>query len=785
MSDHTPTGTRGRPRRRSRAVVVTAWGSLLGYGVVLLALASCISTPPPTESVEAAKRLELIPTRGLETHAPVEILWDDHLIPTIIAEDERDVPYTMGLVHAHLRLAQMELIKRVARGRLSESAGPLANRIDHAIRAIDLDRAVPEIASSLPPETRAWLDRYVEGVNEYRARVRARPADFEAMGFEDEPWTIEDSLAIGRLASVDLTWGRWLAFYPLREEKGFEDFMARLNGFADAGRPSFGPSTPTPLDALLKFGKTGSNAFVVSGDRTASGSAIVACDPHLGITQPNIWCIMGYRTSGRAITGLTIPGMPFVLVGRNQHVAWGGTNMQNVASILYDVEDEDESTFETRTERLDTRWWFDTSVSIRESEHGPVISDASLFRELSEGPVAMRWIGHDPSDEATAFLEAARARNWEEFRDAFATFAAGGHNMLYGDRAGNIGQVLATRWVPAATRAGLSGPVDPNDPRFGWSEGLTGGDLPVAINPESGYIASANNVPVRTDPPLLVQGNANDRMERMERVLAEKENLTLDDALGLQLDTYSGQSLEAAKTIVAALADATDPSTEAIVAALRDWDGYYDADSPGAAAYVLITHHLLDEAYTDRYSKKIIRRIRSGAYVHAFIAEDMRTGAIDAKTMASAARAAAREFADETVWGDLHRTRLAHPLGMVPVLGEAYRFGEFPAPGSTTTIYKSAHSITNEEHHTSFGANARFVADMADPDATYVVLLGGQDGWLGSDRLLDQVELWRRGEAIPLPLREASQRARARWRTMIEPRGVTPAEEIAPVEGDL
>jgi len=201
------------------------------------------------------------------------------------------------------------------------------------------------------------------------------------MGFGyDEPWNVGDVLAFGRLASVDINWGRWLSTFTYGGQLGYEDFIARLWAFGDAGIPSYGPEMPTELSVLTDIGRSGSNAFVVSGDRSASGGALVASDPHLGLPQPNIWCIVGYRSPGRAAVGLTCPGLPFVLVGRNETVAWTGTNMQASTSVLYRLP-EGWDPVSTRTEPIGVRFWFDREAEIRESRWGPVISDAALFSE--------------------------------------------------------------------------------------------------------------------------------------------------------------------------------------------------------------------------------------------------------------------------------------------------------------------------------------------------------------------------------------------------------------------
>jgi penicillin amidase len=738
------------------------WATLGVHAIGVAALTSCIATPPPVASVSSVDRLDALdrPWPGLEQ--PVDIVFDERLIPSIRAGDERDAAYTLGLVHAHLRLAQMDLIRRVASARIAESLGPVAAPIDLAIRAIDLDRAVPAMEERLPDATRVWIERYVEGVNAYRSALRARPADHRALNLNPkEDWSVEDVLRIGRLAGVDINWGRWVGLLRQRDAKGFNDYLARLRAFADAGLPSFGPQEPTPLDPIMQTGKTGSNAIVVAGSRAASSGALMASDPHLGLPQPNLWCIVGYRTPDLNVVGLTIPGLPFVLVGRNEHIAWTGTNMQSASSVLYNLPDGF-TEIGAREERIRTRWWFDSSGVIRESEHGPVVSDAPILASLAEGPVAMRWRGHDPSDEATTFYKLARATNWDDFRSAFATYAVGGQNFLYADREGAIGQVLALDFVPAAGRAALMGAVDPADPRFAWGDAVSSLDLPSVFNPEEGFLVSANNVPILTDPVLVPQGNANDRIVRMTERLEGEVTVTLRSLEDLQRDVYSRASHDAARLLSAAIGDRALGAPEAeLAAALRDWDGHYRAASPGAVAYQRLIRHLIDLAYQDRYAVSLRRTLRNAPYVHDFIAQDLRDGFIDAPMVRRALAQASIGYEKTQVWGDIHRLRLAHPIGNVPLLGSPYVFAEHPVGGSTTTIAKTAHTISEDPHTVTFGANARIVADMGTLDENYVALLGGQDGWLGSDRLLDQVDLWLEGRLTQLPMRVETQDARA------------------------
>jgi penicillin amidase len=469
---------------------------------------------------------------------------------------------------------------------------------------------------------------------------------------------------------------------------------------------------------------------------------------------------MGYRTPESAALGLTIPGLPFILVGRNEAISWTGTNMQASSSVLYRLPDDWEPV-DAREEPIGVRFWFDRTATIRESEHGPVLTDADLLEgRLSDGDIAITWRGHQPSDEASAFLRASRAQSWDEFREAFRTYAVSGQNMLYADREGNIGQIMAVEAVPAAAKASRVAPVLASDEEFAWSPGVMSPTLPVAFNPEPGFLVSANNIPVRTSDPLVPQGNSNDRVLRMTQLLEANDAVTLDDLAKLQLDTFSLASHATARALVDRAAELElAPPARALVEAIGEWDGFYETDSTGAVAYQRALGALISRLYEGRYGDRIQNTIRSGPYVHDFVRRDLAQAPKD--SLAAALESAAAGWSPGERWGDLHRLRLRHPVGNVPVLGRWFTFGDYPYAGSTTTILKAAHGAGDGRHATRFGANARLLVDMGGLDDNRVVLMGGQDGWLGSDRLLDQIPDWLAGRTIPLPLSAEGQAARA------------------------
>jgi penicillin amidase len=751
--------------RRAAALFV---GLPVLAGVSLVALvASCVGVPPPAGSISLDDRLADFPTAGLRLDGEVEVLWNDQAVPYIIAESDGDAAYTIGLIQAHLRLGQMEFLKRVAQGRLSEMAGPLANDIDIALRTLDIDKAVPEMEAGLPDDTREWLTRYVEGVNDYRDRLSSRPHELRLLGVSlDEPWTVRDTLSVGRLACVDINWGRWFTFLSLRSEPLWPAYRARLERFHEEGTPSFGPGTPTPIDPLFDYSKTGSNSWVVSASRSSTGGALIANDPHLGLQQPNLWCLIAYRTPTHAAVGMTFPGLPFVLIGRNEHIAFGGTNMQAIGSTLFDVSSLDVSTFTTREETIGTRLWFDTKATITDTPLGPLVSEAPYLNAYGLPPAAIKWRGHEPSDEATAFYLVARATNFEEFRAAFETFATGGQNFLYADVEGNIGQVMAVEFVPAAGRAARKVLVAAGDARYRWETRVKSMELPFAFNPEDGFLVSANNTPVLLDPPIVVSGNSNDRLDRLRDLLGGNETLTPEDMKRFQRDVFSTASLANARVIVGVAGS----ERNALLDELAAWDGEYLEDSRGAAAYQITLHHLISGPLTREWGARIAGNLSDSQAVHDFVREEIERGAVNRDEVLAAIASAAADYGDGLAWGEIHRIRLRHPAGNVPLIGGAYRFGDHPIAGTTGTVHKSAHRVTNGVHGAQYGTNSRHVSDLSDPDANDFVLVGGQDGYFGSVNYLDQWPRFVSGEFVRVPLREESARVAFTRVTRLVPR---------------
>ena len=736
------------------------WGS--GFCVILIWLmmigvsSGCAifkSMPNPQSTSE---RLRAFPTVDLPLEGPAEIFWNSYQIPFIHTATDEDVPFLVGMVHAHLRLGQMELLRRAAQGRLAEIFGPFVADVDHLLRIIDLDRAGPVIRDSLPPKTADWLNRYVAGINYYVEHGRHLPPELDVLGIQPEPWSLEDIVSLGRLSAIDVNWLYWFFSFQIYNEPDWPEIWARLKANGRGSLPSFRTSDGMPVQLFSAAVKSGSNSFVVSGGRSVSGSSLIANDPHLGLMLPNLWLILGFKSPSFHVLGFSIPGIPMILVGRNADIAWGGTNMLSLSTTFYDISGPDYEPLDQRKERLKIRWWPNRTVTIRESRLGPVVSDTKFLKKMKTPRLAFKWRGHDISDEFTTFLNVNRASDWEEFRRAFETYAVSGQNILYADTRGNIGQLLALDFVPAATAAGEQFIGDPEQKAHQWRLSYNSTQLPVVFNPADGFLVSTNNIPVWTDPPVSLLGNSNDRFLTITRQLRKHQSITDRELKAIQTNVYSITSHDLAQSIVKQVPQ-PKPSITPLLTALADWDCHYTIASRGAAALELITYHLAKNYYTNRYGNAIAKYLLRSPVVYRFLSEDLAENDMR-DHVETAARKAVKDFTKYPTWGDLHALRLKHPLGSLPLIGARYRFGEFPVPGSTNTIMKSAHPLSNSKHYVTYGANARHISDLSDLDRNHFVLLGGQDGYWNSCNYLDLFSLWQKGQYVNVPLRLPSIR---------------------------
>lgn len=466
-----------------------------------------------------------------------------------------------------------------------------------------------------------------------------------------------------------------------------------------------------------------------------------------------------------------VPGTPVFGFGRTPYLAWGGTNLRATTSEFVDVSELPANVFTRETHQIAVRLWPDSEFVSRTSPYGPVMSDLDLAPD-SNAAFAVRWIGHQTSDEVTALLGAAQARTVDEFREALANYALPPQTFLVADTDGTIGSVVASQ-VPARPAGDpLRILTKPKTSDQNWKDVWTSVDLPNVTDPALGFLASANNRPA-SDGTTPFGGHfpQDERIRRLQQLLSQEDKLSLKDLQTMQMDATSPLAIETLQFLRPRLTKVKTRSAleRDALNALLDWNGSYAADDTGALIYEAFIEAFMSVTYAGLDRSAELTVYRALGKERAFLLRDLMElpGALMERSLAHGIKTAALAAASGANWGDIHRLDVQHIFGSIPVLGARYRLDTIPISGSQETILKTAHPNTTEEHRTFFGAQARHISSLADPNENYFVLFGGQDGWLRSEQFADQVPLWRDGELIQVPLTPSSVRSWATRTTVL------------------
>lgn len=789
-------------------------------GIVAVALAAGVvwRVWSPLPQVSGTARLP-----GLA--ASVTVLRDARGIPHIRAESEVDAFAVLGWVHAQDRLWQMEFQRRLAAGRLAEILGEAALDTDRLFRTIGLAHVASETWARTTGEPRAFIEAYVRGVNAFLEAHRGRrlPVEFALLGVEPEPWRPEHVIGWSKVLA-------WMLATDWRDELLRTRVAARVGeaGAAvlmparTAGTPVIVPDGPVttspepllpvedtvrpPADpwlvalaeridrALPVMSAAASNNWVVSGARTASGSPLLANDPHLGAQLPSIW-YLAHLTGGRLdAIGATLPGSPGVVIGHNGRIAWGVTNlMADVQDLFVErlnprQEAEYDGVWEPLTLRhevIRVKGGRDVPLVVRASRHGPLISD--LFDEVQDGrALSLRWTGHDVDDQTIgAFLRVGLARTWDEFTVALAGFHGPPQNFVYADVDGNIGYV-APGALPVRPRNQGTWPSPGWSSEHAWQGYHPAVAWPRIYNPVRGFVATANNPPFPDDagPAISSSWEPGYRAARVSELLETAGPLSVADVSAMQRDVVSLQ----ARTLLPWLRRAAPPDEPARLALdrLRGWDGTMAPDSAEAAIYAAWYDALVDVLFEDELGPGLHRDWRIRAYLpakalHGLVlspddrwCDDVRTPEVEeceemfgrALSLGLERMAARQGSADPAhwVWGRANVVDFPHlPLSGAPWLGRLFgRTAE--VGGDAATVSPVMRLATG-----TFVASYRQVVDLADLDRSVFSLTLGQSGQWGSAQYSDQLPYWQRGESLPMPFSRAAVDAVVTARLVLEP----------------
>ncbi|MCX8101158.1 MAG: penicillin acylase family protein [Geminicoccaceae bacterium] len=746
---------------------------------------------------------------------PVVILRDAHAIPTIRATSERDLWRALGFVHGTDRLVQLEITRRIGRGRLAELVGEAGLGFDRFFRTLGLAQVAETGLAAYSPEERAKLDAYAEGVSAAFARARVLPPELLVLGVRPEPWRAADTLLVHRLMALEVagSWRRELLRARLAHILPPER-LADLLSEEDSDGPVSIARADLPPAALLEglvevlpdpqsIG-LGSNAFVLAGSRTASGAALLASDPHLPLRVPGVWYLAVLEAPGLLLAGGTIPGLPAVVIGRNEQLAWGltttGADSEDLVRIRPDPADPGRylvaggsEPFVERIETIAVRGREAERLLVRETRFGPIVSDIVRAGEVAppDELLALQWIGLRTDDRTLAAAEAmGRARDVDELLDALSLFASPVQNVVVGDRSGRIGLAVAGR-VPIRRDHDGSLPIEARDGRADWLGFVPAEALPRSVDPPAGVLFNANNRVVGPDYPYLITSEWDGplRARRLAQLLAEPRAFDQEGAAAIQLDLLSG----AARTllpVVLPLAQSSAPAPTPlpeIVAALEAWDGTMRLDRPEpllfAAWREALGHRLLaDElgplaAEVSGPRHGLLARLLRDRPVWC---DDVRTAArercedIVAEALGEAYAALAGRLGGDWRgwrWGFEHPAVMPHrPLGELPILGPLLSIA-IPIGGDATTLAVAGYRAVGPGgpfpvHH---AAGLRLVADLAGRTSEAIAATG-QVGHPFSPHYRDLARLWAEGRTVRLDPDRAEREAARRQDLLPPPR---------------
>jgi len=776
--------------------------------------------------------------RGLS--APVKVTRDQHGVPSIEAASLEDLFLAQGYVTAQDRLWQMDVMRRFGAGELCEILGEDALKIDREHRILGLRAAAKKSLSTASPRDRSYFDAYARGVNAFiEDHRKSLPIEFHILKYQPKPWQAEDSIVIANQMVKDLN------FYTFGDSLAREKILAKLGpeltadlyvnrswhdrpptvmredlsdqqNQSDAGErddkdqdqdkddddfdDDSGPDNAVTRQAggisiweqPIPEAANGSNDWVVSGAHTVTGKPLLSNDMHLGHQMPNLWYEAHLKSGSLDVAGVTLPGMPYVIVGHNQRVAWGFTNVGPTVADAFVETFDAQGAYQTpqgwqqpehREEVIHVKGKPDVTLDVKITRHGPIIS------ELLPGesrPVALRWTLYDGLH--MPFFDVDTAQNWDDFRKAFSQLDAPGQNVVYADVDGNIGY-QTTGHIPIRAAGDGSLPVSGADDAHEWKSYIPFDKLPRIYNPSSGIIATANGriTPDNYPYSISAQWEAPWRTARIYHVLESGRKFAGSDMLALENDVQSENDLFAAERFVYSVDHAAKPSPRARQAAdmMRNWDGRMLASSTAAAVAVRsgqeLTRLLLEPKLgsapedpnqqettlswkTYHWQMKTVwlqnvmlhqpKRWLPEKYSNY---DELLTAAVEAAVNGPDAP----KDLGAWHWSQVNAIAIEHPvLGKIPGLERWTAPGIKEQSGSGYTVK----AVTR--HH---GPSERFTANLADLDQSTLNTVTGQGGNFLSPYYMDQWKAWYQGSTYALPFTQQAVEASRVHRLVLQP----------------
>jgi penicillin amidase len=755
-----------------------------------------------------------------DLHRPVTIQRDKWGIPTIQAHNRHDLFFGQGFVHAQDRLWQMELNRRAAHGTLSAVFGSITLDIDRLSRSLGFSRLASRTWQNTTQQTQADVIAYTSGVNACLHSGQPLPLEFNLLHHRPDPWQPLDTVAYARLQMWALTEGASaeLVTAQLIQQLG-EDRAGELFPHYPAESPV---TLPEGLEmnllgemAVASFlGKgtlngagRGSNAWVIAPSRSASGHAILCNDMHLPVVTPSIWHFQRLRSQdGDYVTGFTQPGLPYVLVGHNAHIAWGATlsyidcedffveKLHPDDPALYEFEGEWRQA-EVVTESITVRGQADYIERVVCTHHGPIVSHFQLPKAPQQA-LALASAALRPDIDFDGFGLLNQAQNWHDFVTAVAHIQSPSLNFLYADVQDNIGHWVSGQAPVRAKGDGLT-PAPGWSGDYEWVGTIPFADMPHALNPRQGYIISANHRLVDdTYPHYLGQmWRSGYRAQRLEQLISSRDKVSVADCQRFQMDVYSIPGHRLARRLSSL--ETADAEARLSLEWLKNWDGYLDQATVGGTIYQLfltqfaqavllphlessLMHHYLGvgphqqlspvNEFHGYWGTTIWRWLNTAET--SWLPSGVERELLLVNCLAATTGVLRQLLGDDPrqwQWGRLHRVRFPHALGIIRPFERLFSPGPFAIGGDGDTVLQTSIRPDTPYENNAVSVSSRLIVNMGNLSETMAILAPGQSGHLASPHYRDLIAHWRQGSYFRMVREGDDETAGVRHSLVLKP----------------
>nr|WP_106781627.1 penicillin acylase family protein [Lysinibacillus timonensis] len=723
----------------------------------------------------------------------VAVTRDGAGVPHILAKTDADLYRAQGYVQAQDRLFQMDLARRQASGTLAEVIGESAVESDKLFRTFSLRDAAEKSWESYDEETKQILQWYSEGVNAYISEGKY-PYEFTLLGYKPEEWTPIDSLTIGKYMAYDLG-GNWKvqafnhwALQNFSEEQAKELFVAYPENAPSIIEANLNQTVKVAGEFnpdLLPNEFNGSNNWVISGEKTETGFPLLANDPHLGLSTPSIWYQMHLESPEQNVNGVIFAGVPGIILGHNESIAWGVTNVGPDVQDLYietpNPEDPTQFKYDGKWEQAEVR---SEPIKVKDGEtiehevvvtrHGPIISDYVSEEETPSAVFSMQWTALEPTHEFRAIFNINKANNWDEFETALEDFKAPAQNFVFASTDGTIAYKVVGQ-IPIRKEGKGELPVPGDSSNYGWEGYIPYEELPTVVNPEKGYIATANNEVIGEEYPYHI-ANSWAPPYRYERIVEmiesvetlaqentqktdseEPSKLTVKDMQAMQSDQKNLYAEEFLPHILPILKEQDiEGKYEEIITLLEEWEMYDNKDQGAPLVFNLMMKNMQETLYSGKIPEDILELMPAKYQVTDQLLREAfegnpgiwitEAGGIDQvvyHTFENTVSDIQKDFGTKVSkwkWGSYNKLTFDHPIGSA---------SEFLAPylnpskqsigGSRITVQAASDDGQGNVDH---GASWRFVADLSNLAVTYHLVSPGQSGHVKSIWYDNQISDW-------------------------------------------